>query len=122
MVSTLSRPQPRNRGGYLETTILNEIKKVKQGEVTQEELDRVRTKARASLVRGLNSNSGLAQRLASAESLQGDWRKVFTNLEDLQKVTLDDIQRVARKYFTKDNRTVGAIITESSGDAETETD
>lgn len=122
MFLTLAVPNQGIGVDTLETTILNEIKKVKQGEVTQEELDRVRTKARASLVRGLNSNSGLAQRLASAESLQGDWRKVFTNLEDLQKVTLDDIQRVARKYFTKDNRTVGAIITESSGDAETETD
>src|SRR5699024_8246183 len=97
----------------LEATILKEIEKVKQGDLTQEELDRVRTNARANLIRSLDSNSGLAQALASAESQQGDWRKVFTNLEELQKVTLNDLQRVAKKYLTTDNRTVGTIVTAS---------
>jgi predicted Zn-dependent peptidase len=104
----------------LETTILKEIEKVKQGEVTQAELDRVRTKARASLIRSLDSNSGLASSLASAEALRGDWKKVFTDLEELQEVTLEDLQRVAQEYFTKDNRTVGAIVTQSDSQEDTD--
>lgn len=101
----------------LETVILEEVQKVKDGAITRQELDRARTNARASLVRSLDSNSGLAQALAGAEAQQGDWRKVFTDLEDLNEVTLEDLQRVARTYFTKDNLTVGAIVTqESSGE------
>jgi predicted Zn-dependent peptidase len=61
-------------------------------------------------VRSLDSNSGLASSLASAENLRGDWRKVFTDLEELEQVAIDDIQRVAREYLTRDNRTVGSII------------
>ena len=97
----------------LEATILNEIEKIKNGDLKQAELDRVRTNARANLIRSLDSNAGLAQTFASAESQQGDWKKVFTNLEKLKEVTLDDIQRVAQKYLTKDNRTVGTIVTQS---------
>lgn len=96
----------------LETVIHEEIQKVKDGAITQEELDRARTNARASLVRSLDSNSGLAQALASAEAQQGDWRKVFTDLQALNEVTLEDLQRVANTYFTRDNLTVGAIVTE----------
>lgn len=95
----------------LETVIHEEIQKVKNGDLTQEELDRARTNARASLIRSLDSNSGLAQALASTQAQQGDWRNVFTDLEALNEVTLDDLQRVANTYFTKDNLTVGAIVT-----------
>ena len=111
-----------NRGlsvDTLETVILEEIEHVKQGQITQEELDRARTNARASLVRSLDSNSGLAQRLAAADAQRGDWRTVFTDLERLNEVTLDDLQRVARKYFREENLTVGAIIQKQGKDAQT---
>lgn len=120
MFMTLGIP---NRGigvDSLETAILEEIQKVKDGDLTQEELDRARTNARAGLIRSLDSNSGLAQAFASAEGQRGDWRKVFTDLEDLNQVTLEDLRRVANTYFTKDNLTVGAIVnaqTEEVADA-----
>ncbi|WP_249066641.1 M16 family metallopeptidase [Halalkalibaculum roseum] len=106
-----------NRGlsvDTLETVIHEEIQKVKDGDITQMELDRARTNARASLVRSLDSNSGLAQSFASTEAQQGDWRKVFTDLDKLNEVTLEDLQRVANTYFTQDNLTVGAIVTQDS--------
>ncbi|MBO6585715.1 MAG: insulinase family protein [Gracilimonas sp.] len=108
-----------NRGydtDTLETAIYEELEKIKNGEITQEELDRVRTNARAGLIRGLDSNSGLAVRLGQAQSLQGDWRKVFTNLEDLEAVTIEDIQRVAKKYLVKENLTVGSIVNAPAGE------
>ncbi len=101
-----------NRGvspSEVEKLVLDEIEKVKNGAITKEELQRAKTNARANLIRGLDSNSGLAQRFAAAEAQQGDWRAVFTELEELQQVTLDDLQRVAQKYFTKQNRTVGIL-------------
>lgn len=111
LFATLAIPNQGVGVDTMETSILEEIEKVKNGEITQEALDRARTNARANLIRSLDSNSGLASALASAQSLRGDWRKVFTDIEELNKVTLGDIQRVAKKYLTKDNRTVGAIVT-----------
>lgn len=106
-----------NRGvgvDTLEATILEEIENVKQGDIDAAALERARANARASLIRSLDSNSGIAQSLASTEAQQGDWRKVFTNLEKLNEVTVEDLQRVAKKYLRKDNRTVGAIVTKST--------
>lgn len=98
----------------LETAIYEEIEKIQNGEITQEELDRVRTNARAGLIRGLDSNSGLAVGFGAAEALQGDWRKVFTDLEELENITVEEIRRVANEYLVKENRTVGIISNESS--------
>ena len=36
----------------------------------------------------------------------GDWKKLFTSLDEIDKVTADDVKRVAAQYFTQENRTV----------------
>ena len=41
----------------------------------------------------------------------GDWRDLFRQLDKIDKVTADDIQRVANEYFTTKNRSVGVINT-----------
>lgn len=113
MFLTLGVPNQGVGVDTLETTILEEIENIKKGNIDPDALDRARANARAGLVRSLDSNQGIANILASTEAQQGNWRKVFTGLEKLQEVTADDLQRVAKKYLTKDNRTVGAIVTET---------
>ncbi|WP_440999489.1 M16 family metallopeptidase [Fodinibius sp. SL11] len=118
LFATLAIPNQGVGVDTMETSILEEIEKIKNGEISQEALDRARTNARANLIRSLDSNSGLASALASAENLRGDWKKVFTDIEELNEVTVDDIQRVANEYLTKDNRTVGAIVTKENSSSE----
>jgi len=69
-------------------------------------LQRVKTKLRAGLIEGLASNTGLAETLASYQASYGDWRKVFTELDEYNKVTAADVQRVAKKYLIETSRTV----------------
>ena len=66
----------------------------------------MKTKLRASLIHGLESNSGLASTLASYQANYGDWRKLFTELDEYEKVTAADVQRVAQKYLVESSRTV----------------
>jgi zinc protease len=40
----------------------------------------------------------------------GDWRLKDKYLGGIRKVTPQDVQRVAKKYLTEDNRTVGILI------------
>ena len=122
LFATLAIPNQGVGVDTMETSILDEIKKIKEDGVTQEALDRARTNARANLIRSLDSNSGLASALASAENLRGDWKKVFTDIEELNEITVDDIKRVANEYLTKNNRTVGAIITEDNSTSSGEVD
>jgi len=62
-------------------------------------LRRVKTKVRADLIRRLDSNSGMASELTSYYVNYGDWRKLFTAIDDIDKVTAQDVQRVAKKYL-----------------------
>jgi predicted Zn-dependent peptidase len=93
----------------VEKTLREEFQKIIDEGVTEEELNRVRTNARASLVRSLTSNQGVAQTLAFAHVNGGSWKTAFTDLDRLSNVTVDDIQRVAEAYIKKSNRTVGMI-------------
>ena len=80
---------------------------------TDAELQRAKIRARADLVRGLQSRTGLARQLAAARVLTGDWRSAFTDLEAVQAVTAADVQRVAAETFQARNRTVGVIRTQT---------
>ncbi|MGO9010331.1 MAG: M16 family metallopeptidase [Bryobacteraceae bacterium] len=73
-------------------------------------LQRVKTKARAAVIRRLDSNPGLAASLAAEYGSYGDWRKLFTQLDDLNKVTAEDVERVARSCFVAQNRTVAFTV------------
>lgn len=101
----------------VEELIEQELEAVKEGAITQEELNRAVTNAKANIVRGLASNSGLALSAASNHAQFGDWRKIFTQLDDLEAVTLDDLTRVAKTYLVANHRTVGMIVREAPGTA-----
>lgn len=72
-------------------------------------LQRVKTNLRAALIRSLASNATLASLLAAAHANYGDWRKLFTGLDEIDKVTGRDVQRVARQYFVREGLTTGII-------------
>jgi predicted Zn-dependent peptidase len=82
------------------------LERLRTEKVDAATLDRVKTKIRAGVIRGLDSNSGLTEQLTYYHVNYGDWRKLFTAIEDINKVTADDVQRVARQYFTPEARTV----------------
>jgi len=95
------------------------IEQVKTTPADAESLDRIKTKLRADVIRKLASNSGLASELASYYVNYGDWRKLFSELDDFDKVTAADVQRVAKKYLAEDNRTVAYTFVPASPEKDT---
>ena len=69
-------------------------------------LARARAQARVTVLRQLANNAGLASLLAAYQEENGDRRKLFTSLVDLNKVTAADVQRVASQYFVTNGRTM----------------
>jgi predicted Zn-dependent peptidase len=86
------------------------IERLKSEKVDAQTLARVKTKTRAGLIRRLDSNAGLANLLTTYQALYGDWRKLFTSIDDLDKVTANDVQRVMKKYFVASSRTVAYTV------------
>jgi predicted Zn-dependent peptidase len=92
--------------------IHEEIEKLKTQDVTDEELQSIKTRAKADLIRGLGNDQGLAFQLGEYQALYGDWRELFHQIEEIDKVSKADIRRVANKTFVEQNRTVAVMETE----------
>jgi predicted Zn-dependent peptidase len=110
-------PLPGKTTGEVKDAIRAEIERLKTEDVGDAELQMVKTRAKAALVRGLGDNSGLAQQLGSYQALHGDWRELFRAVERIDKVTKADVRRVANQVFVPSNRTVGRIETKPAGPA-----
>ena len=87
-----------------------ELVRLQQEPVDTMTLDRVKTQARAGLLRQLDSNQGMASLLTEYQAKTGDWRNVFRELQLIEAVEATDVQRVARQTFRSANRTVGKLI------------
>ncbi len=107
-------PTPDHTNEECEEQIFAEIEKLQNELITAEELEKIKARTKASLINQMNSNMGLAMQLASYQNSWGDWREMFKSLDKINAVTAEDIQRVAQKYLTKQNRTVAKLNTSGS--------
>ena len=94
----------------VEAAVYEELDRLKSEPVSAKELEKVLNNLDANLVRALRSNGGLAGQLAYFQTVAKDWRYVLKARERIAAVTPEDIQRVARAYFVKTNRTVATLI------------
>jgi predicted Zn-dependent peptidase len=95
----------------IQQALREEFDKLKTQDVSDEELARFRTRAKAGLLRSLNNNLGLAMHMTDYHMLFGDWRELFRDIRRFDQVTKDDIRRVAKVLFQPTNRIVGMIET-----------
>ena len=102
-------PTPGHTPGELREAIHKEIARLKNEFVSDEELKMIKTRAKVNLLRSLDSNQGLAIAFATAQQRYGDWREVFRSVERIDKVSKEDIRRVANAVFVDNNRTAAAI-------------
>ena len=105
----LSVPLPGHTNQEQAQAIREEIDRLKNQDVSDEELQMVKTRVKANLIRGLADNEGLAQQLATFQTRYGDWRELFRSVDRIDKVTKADVRRIANKTFVEGNRTVAMI-------------
>jgi len=102
----------------VEKAIYEELDRVKADAVTSEELEKAKNILLSGFYRTINTISGRSNAIGTYEVFFGDYRKLFTAAEDFAKVTTADVQRVAKQYFTADNRTVATLVPEAAPAAE----
>jgi predicted Zn-dependent peptidase len=81
------------------------LQRFKSTPIEPQLLARAKAQGRAGLVRRMTSNRDLAGLLALQSANYGDWRKLFTTLDDLNKVKPEDVRRAANRYFVATGRT-----------------
>jgi predicted Zn-dependent peptidase len=103
------RPLQGHSNDEIAAAIHKELDRLKSEDVTDDELTAFKTRNRVDTLRGLADNEGLATQLAQYQTLFGDWRQLFHELDQADKVTKADIRRVANKVFVESNRTSARI-------------
>jgi predicted Zn-dependent peptidase len=104
-------PLPGHSTQEMADAIHVEIERLKQEDISDEELKMIKTRTKANLIRSLGDNQGLANQLADYQTRYGDWRELFRSVDRIDQVTKADIRRVANQTFNDTNRTVGIIET-----------
>lgn len=90
----------------LEQGLYEQMELLKEELVTARELQKIKNQQLAGDFRRLESKTGLMIQLLQYEAL-GEWQNINRFSERIQAVTAEDVQRVVKKYFTRENRTVG---------------
>ncbi len=90
----------------VESAVLAELERLKSEPVGERELQKVRNRIHADQARTMDSNSGLASSLSWAQAVAGDWRYRADHPKQIDSITPEEIQQVARRYFRPENMTV----------------
>ncbi len=100
----------------LEQAMLAEVASVVNQGVTQQELDKVKNLRLMGFYRNMETINGKANTIGTYELYFGSYNQLFEAPAAYNKVTPEDIQRVAAKYFTRANRTVGVLAANEEQD------
>jgi len=95
----------------IENAIYIEIDKIKEEGITEKELQKVKNQKLMEFYNQIEKIDGKSNNIGTYEVFFGDYKKMFDAPMNYNKVTIKDIQNVAKKYFSKSNRTVGVLKT-----------
>jgi zinc protease len=90
----------------LEKALLAELAKIQKSPVTANELAKAKNQLITRTLQERETNDGKAIAIERSVAYMSDPNAVNTDIQGLQKVTIADVQRVMKKYFTDKNRVV----------------
>jgi zinc protease len=94
----------------LEAALRSVIEELREGGITQAELDRARKAYLAEFIYTSDSQSRMARHFGWRVAIGMSAEAVETWPERLKKVTVDDIRNVARKYLVDKNSVTGVLV------------
>jgi len=107
--------QPRSgvETAKVEQILYEELDKVSREMVTERELQKAKNTALSDFYQSMKTIEGKANLLGYYELVFGDYQRLFTQVDLINRVTRDDLRRVAQRYFPARNRTVAVLVPET---------
>lgn len=93
----------------LENAIYSEIEKIKNEGITEKELQKIKNQKLMEFYNQVETINGKSNNIGTYEVFFGDYKKMFDAPDNYNKVTIEVVKSVAKKYFSKSNRTVGVL-------------
>jgi predicted Zn-dependent peptidase len=109
LFTIFAKPRYPHGNSELEEAILLEIEKIKNEPVTDMELTKAKNQLKMEYIKSLDSNGELASMLSYYELLLGNYRYISDYIKIIDKVTAADIQKAAKLYLNKENRTTAVL-------------
>jgi len=100
---------PNVAASLLEKGLIGQINKIMKDGVSDKELQKIKNRQLVNFYREMSTINGKANTVGSYEFYFGDYNALFALPGSLNKVTKEDVQRVANLYLRKANRTVGIL-------------
>ena len=99
-----------------ETAIYEEFDKAKSALISDQELEKAKNIRLVEFYHQMRTINGRANTIGTYEVFFGDYNKVFVAAKNYAAVSKEDVQRVAQKYFSASNRTVGTLVPDNARD------
>jgi predicted Zn-dependent peptidase len=103
---------PETKTAELESAIYAVLDSVANFGVSKKELQKAKNIKLSQFYNNVETINNRANSLGTYELFFGSYKELYQAPEKYNKVTLEDIQRVAKKYFHEKNRTVGVLTKE----------
>ncbi|HSG01430.1 MAG TPA: pitrilysin family protein [Vicinamibacterales bacterium] len=107
---------PGRQPADVQRALQAELDRIKAEGVTADELNRAKRQFARDYILGRETVQQKALHLAHAVVIHDDITTADGEFDLFQNVTLDDVQRVARTYFTPESRMLMTIMPRSAGD------
>jgi zinc protease len=116
LFNTIAMVNPEVDPKRVEETILSELAKVMEEGLAEQEIEKAKQQIIAQEAYSRDGTYNIALSMSEAEAV-ADWRFFKDYAKRIERVTGEDVRRVAREYFMEDNRTVGYFIPKQPGGA-----
>jgi zinc protease len=108
--SAVALVNPGKSPDEVEKALIAEFDKLKTDGISERELQRAKNQFARDYIVSRLSIKEKASQLGHAEVIQKDMESADGEFDTFQKVSLDDVRRVARKYFVPEGRMVMRIM------------
>lgn len=93
----------------IEKAVYEELDKIKTDGITERELQKIKNQKLMEFYDQIETINGKSNNIGTYEVFFGDYKKMYNAPAEYDKVTAEDVKRVANEYFKKSNRTVGVL-------------
>lgn len=106
----LPNPMSGKSLGDLEAAIRDSFKEFEKRGVQADDIERVKSGIKSSLIYGLQSVSGKVSQLAANQTFEGDPNLIQKELERYENVTEEDVMRVYNQYLKGKNAVIMSVV------------
>lgn len=119
LFTTTIQPRAGVATEAVEKSFYDELEKIKAQGITEQELQKAKNMQIVAFYDSFKTIAGKANTIGTYEVYFGDYHKLFSIPEDFGKVTVQDVQRVVKKYFAEKNRSVVTLVPDQDAKAQT---